>query len=62
MKTLIFVTGLFAGGLVSSSWWAAALWGYGKELSALWAIAGILSGVILVFLTIKIVNTLEFLE
>lgn len=35
---IVFVLGLFLGSIISSSWWVAAKWGYGKDLESLWAI------------------------
>lgn len=43
---IIFIMGLFVGGVVASSWWAASRWGwveYGKNLEGLWSIPVILT-------------------
>jgi hypothetical protein len=43
---MIFIMGIFVGGVISSSWWAASRWGwieYGKGYDALWSIPAILT-------------------
>lgn len=50
MKTVLtFILGLFFGGVISSAWWAAAVFGV-DDLAPLWAAPVILSVCFLSFL------------
>ncbi len=59
---LIFIMGIFVGGLISSAWWAASRWGwpeYGKNLEGLWSISGILTIFTVIFIGLWIKDSFD---